>query len=523
MRNQDDIEAKSMTEQKIGYLRLHPRDNIAVAVRPLPLGESVEGIRIPAPVAAGHKLALSAIAAGQPVIKFGFPIGVAATAIQPGEHVHSHNVTTSLGAMEYPHWNDSAADRDGVVDSGTKATALGSPGATFWGYRRADGRVAARNEIWIINTVACVNQTAARLAERANRELLPQFSHIDGFQAFPHPYGCSQLGDDLAMTQRVLSGLINHPHAGAVLLLGLGCENNRMAEQLKSVHPEKMSQVIFFNTQEVGDELSEGQEALAKLAGLANEPRQIIPASELILGMKCGGSDGFSGITANPLLGRIADWHCAQGGTVLLTEVPEMFGAEAVLLDRCADADVHGQLIKMVEEFKDYFRSHNQPISENPSPGNKDGGITTLEEKSLGCVQKAGTQGVIRQIVEYGGHAASRLAGIALVNGPGNDGVSITNLATAGANVVLFTTGRGTPMGAPVPTMKVASNSELAAAKPAWIDFDAGRVLSGESDFDQLAHELYEQLLRTASGELLAKNELNGYREIAIWKTGVTL
>ena len=491
---------------------LNPNDNVAVALEPLPSGTQVEALLIQQSIPQGHKYATRNIQAGEPIIKYGLPIGTAQVDITAGHHVHEHNLATALGQVDYEDWSEPE-----VPTSALNPT-------SFQGFERPAGRVAIRNEIWIINTVACVNQTANRLAERGNQLLIPELTQVDGFHAFPHPYGCSQLGDDLDATQKILAGLVNHPHAAGVLILGLGCENNRMESQLESVDPEKMKTVRFFNTQDVQDEMEDGLEALRELAQtIDQQARSSVDSSRLILGMKCGGSDGFSGITANPLLGRLADKHAQMGGTVLLTEVPEMFGAETLLLSRCANSKIHHQLGQMVNDFKDYFRAHSQPISENPSPGNRDGGITTLEEKSLGCVQKGGTQSLIKQIVPYGGSADPGLGGIALINGPGNDGVSTTALTCAGANIVLFTTGRGTPLGGPAPTLKIATNTDLQKRKPAWIDFDAGQLISKGFSLDEMADQLFELVMQVSSGEVQARNEVNGYREIAIWKTGVTL
>lgn len=494
-------------------IQLNSADNVLVALCDLLSGQDVNGISTRSSIPQGHKIAIQPISKGETITKYGMPIGVATLDIQVGEHVHEHNMKTALGQSGFGGWTEPEIPDDFHQESSPQINV----------FLRPHHRIAIRNEVWIINTVACVNQTASRLAERANRELLPSLLNVDGFYAFPHPYGCSQLGDDLSDTQKILAGLINHPHAGGVLILGLGCENNRMESQLRSVEPEKNDRLIFFNTQDVSDEMEEGFSSLQRLAASVDQDkRQPSDVSRLVLGMKCGGSDGFSGITANPLLGKIADRHCAAGGTVLLTEVPEMFGAEQVLLSRCASVEVHQQLCEMVDDFKDYFRNHGQPISENPSPGNRDGGITTLEEKSLGCVQKGGTQALIKQVVGYGETATSGLGGIALVNGPGNDGVSTTALTTAGANIVLFTTGRGTPLGAPAPTLKISTNSTLAENKGGWIDFDAGQLLTGVT-LDEMASQLYALIRDVASGNQQTKNEVNGYREIAIWKTGVTL
>jgi altronate hydrolase len=391
--------------------------------------------------------------------------------------------------------------------------------ATFDGYRRADGRVATRNEVWIVNTVGCVNTAAERIA----REATARFGgRVDGIHAFAHPYGCSQLGDDLTHTQRALAGLVRHPNAGGVLVLGLGCENNQIASFLgiagDAVDPTRLR---AFNTQDVVDEVERGVELVGELVErMAADRREPCPASALVLGHKCGGSDGFSGITANALLGRVADRVTALGGGVILTEVPEMFGAERALMDRAADRRVFDELVRMINDFKSYFVRHGQPVYENPSPGNKAGGLTTLEEKSLGAIQKGGRATVTR-VVRYGEPAAR--SGLTLLEAPGNDGVSSTAMVASGATVLLFTTGRGTPLGFPVPTLKVSSNSDIAARKPHWIDFDAGRLLDGSATMDGLADELLQLILDVASGRRLANNERHGYREIAIWKHGVTL
>lgn len=509
-------------------MQLHPSDNVAVSLTGDPCGATFSGLGSGESVSAietipaGHKMAIATIDAQQIVYKFGLPIGLAARRILPGQHIHSQNLVTALADATYPVWRDPRS----VPIADTRQTTDGLPSAArrFLGYLRPDQRAAVRNEIWIVNTVACVNQTANQLAAWANRTLVGKKANLDGVYAFSHPFGCSQLGDDLAATQAILAALAKHPHAAGVLLIGLGCENNQMAQQLAAIGALAQTKLRHFSTQAVGDEMEQGRIYLNELADpLSTQSRVELDAAKLIIGMKCGGSDGLSGITANPLLGRIADRHCAAGGTVLLTEVPEMFGAEAVLLGRCQTESIYHHTIQMIDRFKDYFRGHGQPISENPSPGNKDGGITTLEEKSLGCVQKGGTTSLIKQIVPYGHQADAGLGGIALVDGPGNDGVSTTALTAAGANVILFTTGRGTPLGGPAPTLKIATNSDLACNKPGWIDFDAGALAKGQVSLDQLADQLYDQILQVASGCLETKAELNGYREIAIWKTGVTL
>jgi altronate hydrolase len=377
--------------------------------------------------------------------------------------------------------------------------------------------VGTRNEVWVLNTVGCVNHAAERIARLAADRYAGQ---VDGVHAFAHPYGCSQLGDDLHNTQRVLAGLLRHPNAGGVLILGLGCENNQLDALMNLAGPVDRERIRFFNTQDVIDELEQGtSEVAALMRRVSADTRTEVPVTDLVLGHKCGGSDGFSGITANPLLGRIADRLTALGGSVLLTEVPEMFGAEQALMDRAADRRVFDGIVGMVNDFKQYFLDHNQPVYENPSPGNKAGGLTTLEEKSLGAIQKGG-RATVTDVLRYGDRV--RAHGLSLLESPGNDGVSSTAMVVSGATLLLFTTGRGTPLGFPVPTIKVSSNSEIAAKKPHWIDFDAGRLLTGAANMPQLEDELFSFILEVASGRA-TNNERNGYREIAMWKAGVTL
>ena len=507
---------------------LHPRDNVGVCLAAAAAGEVREGVPLTVEVPAGHKFALRDIPAGEPVVKFGHPIGLATRAIAAGEFVHSHNLGTALREnLSYDFPASRVASARGASDAAGETVPTpnaphpdGMRLATFQGFRRPDGRAATRNEIWIVTTVACVNGAAERIAQLAAAEL-PADSPVEGVYTFPHPFGCSQLGDDLASTQAALAGLVNHPNAAAVLVLGLGCENNQLRQQLEAVGPVDPDRVRFFYSQEVPDEIQHGLAVVRELVAYASQfRREPIPASELVLALKCGGSDGYSGITANPLLGRLADRHAARGGTSLLSEVPEMFGAEQVLLSRCDDRQTFNALADTVNRFKDYFRAHGQPVSENPSPGNKAGGITTLEEKSLGCVQKGGGAPV-REVLDYGRPATPGLGGLSIVNAPGNDGTSCTAMTVAGAHLLLFTTGRGTPMGFPAPTLKVSTNSGLAARKPSWIDFDAGRLLAGE-DMDALTDDLESLVLATASGQP-TRNETNGYREIAVWKTGVTV
>jgi altronate hydrolase len=500
-------------------LKIHRLDNVAVALSPLRKGQRTGELLVLDAVPAGHKIALQTIRVGEAIIKYGYPIGIATAEIHPGQHVHIHNMASAMrGKLEARAFD---AARLAAAQSAHAASALSIP--TFDGYRRPNGSVGIRNEIWIVNTVGCVNHSATRIAERATRELVREGSAVEGIYTFNHPFGCSQLGEDMAYTQRLLAGLACHPNAAAVLVLGLGCENNQIQIFTEFLDDPTSARFRFFNAQDVDDELETGVRLVHELAEYASQfKREPVPASELILGLKCGGSDGLSGITANPLVGRVADTLAAVGGTSILTEVPEMFGAEDILLDRALNPAISDQIIHLVNSFREYFQRHNEPIDENPSPGNKEGGITTLAEKSLGCVQKGGTY-PIKQVLDYGQHASPDLGGIALLNGPGNDGVAGSVLSAAGAHMVLFTTGRGTPMGFPVPTLKISTNTPLAERKSNWIDFNAGPFADGTSTMDALAESLFQLVLDVASGRAHSRTELNGFREISIWKDGVTL
>jgi altronate hydrolase len=500
-------------------LQINRLDNVGVALRTLAKGERTEEILALDVVPAGHKIALRSIRMGEAVVKYGYPIGIATAEIQAGEHVHVQNMASVLDGKVAARAFD--AKPDAISQNGQATSVLHPP--TFEGFRRPGGSVGIRNEIWVINTVGCVNHAATRIAQRAARELVHEGSAIEGIHTFNHPFGCSQLGDDLVYTQRLLAGLAKHPNAAAVLVLGLGCENNQMKEFMKYLDPSDAARFRYFNAQDVADEVEAGVRLVHVLAEYAGQfKREKISASELILGMKCGGSDGLSGITGNPLIGRVADKLAAAGGTSILSEVPEMFGAEEILLHRAMNADVSDATVHLVNAFREYFHRHGEPIDENPSPGNKEGGITTLAEKSLGCVQKGGTFPV-KQVLDYGQQASPGLGGIALLNGPGNDGVSGSVLSAAGAHMVLFSTGRGTPMGFPVPTIKISTNTSLAERKSGWIDFNAGPFADGTSTMSKLGDELFQLVLDVASGRVLTKTELNGYREISIWKDGVTL
>lgn len=453
----------------MGYYIINPKDNVKVNLDN------------------GHKYALRNINKGEEIIKYGFPIGIATEDIPENAHVHSHNLKTLLAGLKEYSYNPNFEKSESI-----------NP-ITIDAFVRNNGDIGIRNDIWIINTVGCINKTAEKIA-----------SLTDSF-AFTHPYGCSQLGEDYTTTQKILCGLIKHPNAGGVLVLGLGCENNNISELKKVLGDYDEKRIRFLNIQDCEDEIVEAIKIIDELKEICkNDVRKLVPISKLKLGLKCGGSDGLSGITANPLCGKVSDKLISMGGTAVLTEVPEMFGAEQLLMNRCENETVFNKTVELINNYKQYFINHNEPVSENPSPGNKEGGITTLEEKSLGCVQKGGTA-IVTDVLDYGDILSKQ--GLNLLNGPGNDMVAVTNLTAAGCHLILFTTGRGTPLGAPIPTLKVATNTALANKKVHWIDFDAQQC--NEND-------LLNLIVETSNGKQ-SKNELNSYREIAIFKDGVTL
>ncbi len=444
----------------------------------------------------GHKYALCDIPVGENIIKYGCPIGHATAPIKKGDHVHTHNIKTNLsGQLEYTYNGSECVVKSVHTDK------------TFMGYRRPNGEVGIRNEVWIINTVGCVNKIAERLAK------------LTGAKSFSHPFGCSQLGDDQKLTQLILKGMVNHPNAAGVLVLGLGCENNNISVFKEILGEYDENRVKFLNCQDFDDEITEGIKLIEELKAYADTfEREPINVAELRIGLKCGGSDGYSGITANPLVGSLSDRIISYGGSCVLTEVPEMFGAETLLMDRAVNKEVFDKTVNLINNFKEYYERHNQVIYENPSPGNKAGGITTLEEKSLGCVQKGGLSPVV-DVLDYGDRLSKN--GLSLLNGPGNDIVAVTNLMAAGVHMILFTTGRGTPLGSAVPTVKIATNNNLAKNKSNWIDFDASSLLTGTT-MDALTDNLLDYIISVATGKE-TKNEINDYREISIFKDGVTL
>ncbi|MDD6142800.1 MAG: altronate dehydratase family protein [bacterium] len=489
-------------------LKISAGDSVAVALVALNAGTEVdvEGQKVvlATDVPAGHKFALKDIAQGEAIIKYGYPIGQAKCDIAVGSHVHVHNLKTLLSSeLTYEHHPD-------VQELESKEP------VTFMGYPRKDGRVGVRNELWILPTVGCVNDVA-RALERKAQKLVG--GGVENVYAFPHPYGCSQMTEDQDNTRQILADLATHPNVGGVLLLGLGCENSSIDHIRAHMGEYDESRVRFLVCQQVEDEVSAAMELLEELAAqMKDEVRVPCPASKLVIGLKCGGSDGFSGITANPAIGGFSDLLIAQGGSTILTEVPEMFGAETILMDRCQTTELFEKTVSLINDFKRYFEEHHQTIYENPSPGNKAGGISTLEDKALGCTQKSGFAPV-KDVLKYGQKVEKQ--GLNLLSAPGNDLVAATALAASGSQIVLFSTGRGTPFASPVPTVKIASNEPLANKKSNWIDFNAGRLLSG-MELPELAQDLMDYVIRVASGEQVC-SEKNGYHDLAIFKTGVTL
>lgn len=490
------------------YRRINPSDNVAVALTDLRKGTEACGVRLLEDIPSGHKFALEDIPEGGTVIKYGFPIGVLTSNVCAGSLVDHTCLKSGLsGLMEYS-FNPVPFKRE-----------VWSTNRTFQGFIRKNGDVGVRNQIWIIPTVGCVNGIVNELASRFSNEIRGREGSVDAVIPFPHNYGCSQLGEDHENTRKILADLLHHPNCGGALVVSLGCENNQLEDFLKEAGDYDRERVATMRVQDVeGDELKCGLELLRHLHSAASRDRRTpVPVSALKVGLKCGGSDGFSGITANPLLGSFSDWLVASGGTAVLTEVPEMFGAETILMDRCRDREVFDRTVKLINDFKAYFISNGQAVYENPSPGNKAGGISTLEEKSLGCVQKGGSSPV-SDVISYAGRVKEK--GLILLSSPGNDMVSSTALAASGCQMMLFTTGRGTPLGSFIPTVKVSTNSSLAQKKPGWIDFDAG-VLT-ESGMEDVLTRFVDCVLEIADGRL-SRSEIIGSREMAIFKSGVTL
>ncbi|MCD8290305.1 MAG: altronate dehydratase family protein [Prevotella sp.] len=497
--------------EQVSFIKINPADSVVVCLRNHTKGETItvdgNAITILQDTPAGHKVIIRDTAAGENVIKYGYPIGHAKEDLKAGQWVNENNLKTNLSgtlSYEYKPVNEELQ--------------IANDNLTFNGYVRKNGEVGIRNEVWVVPTVGCVNGIAENLANRLEKET--NLEGIDAVHAWHHNYGCSQLSEDHENTKKILRDIVLHPNAGAVLVLSLGCENNQPDVFEKLLGDYDKDRIKFLIVQNVqGDEVEEGMKILRGLYNIAkNDKRTVCPLSELRVGLKCGGSDGFSGITGNPLVGEFSDYLVAQGGTSILTEVPEMFGAETILMNRCKTVELFDQTVKMVNDFKEYFLSHGEPVGENPSPGNKKGGISTLEDKALGCTQKCG-RAPVSGVLKYGDRL--QVKGLNLLSAPGNDLVAATALASAGCQIVLFTTGRGTPFGTFIPTMKISTNSTLYKNKPNWIDFNAGELVDG-TDMKTLVGKFVEKIIAVANGEQTC-NEKNGYREISIFKNGVTL
>ena len=491
------------------YLKINPADSVVVCLEPKKKGDIIvidgRAITVNQDTPAGHKVLIKDVAQNEDIIKYGYPIGHAMQSMKAGDWVNENNLKTNLsGTLEYTY------------NPVNEPLNISNQNRTFKGYIRKNGDVGIRNEIWVVPTVGCVNGIAERLVNKLKAEVN---DGVDNIYAWHHNYGCSQLSEDHENTRKVLRDICLHPNAGAVLVLSLGCENNQPEEFMAMLGDYEKDRIKLLVTQRVDDEMEAGMQILHQLYDIASKDvRTDVPVSKLRVGLKCGGSDGFSGITANPLVGEFSDWLVAQGGTSVLTEVPEMFGAETILMNRCTSKELFEQTVSMVNNFKNYFLSHGEPVGENPSPGNKAGGISTLEDKALGCTQKCG-KAPVSGVMEYGDRLQN--PGLNLLSAPGNDLVASTALASCGCHLVLFTTGRGTPFGTFVPTMKIATNPDLARRKANWIDFSAGQLIEGRT-MQELVPEFIDKVMAVASGEP-AKNEINDYREISIFKNGVTL
>lgn len=491
-------------------IKINENDNVAVALRPIAKGTSLDvaGAKVVTveDIPQGHKFALRPIKEGEPVIKYGFRIGFAKQDIETGAWIHVHNVKTALGELLDYTYNPTGVDVEPTEE------------AFFNGYIRKNGKVGVRNDVWIIPTVGCVNSVVREIENRA-KAMLKDYANVEDVYSFNHPYGCSQMNDDQENTRTILADLINHPNAGAVLVVGLGCENSNIDVLKNYIGEYDEQRVKFVVSQEYDDEIEESLNQLKDLFEYANAfTREPVSAKELVVGLKCGGSDGLSGITANPLVGKFSDILVSKGGTTILTEVPEMFGAETLLMDRCANEELFNKTVALVNDFKNYFKSHDAVIYENPSPGNKKGGISTLEDKSLGCTQKSGSS-LVRGVLKYGETVQTK--GLNLLSAPGNDLVAATALASAGAHIVLFTTGRGTPFASPVPTVKISTNSNLNGKKSNWIDYNAGRLVE-DVPMEELSKDFFNYVLEVASGKKV-KAEISGFHDLAIFKQGVTL
>lgn len=493
------------------FIKINECDNVIIALRDYKKDEVInledEKITLLEDINRGHKIAIKNINKGENIVKYGLPIGYALEDIKVGSWVHTHNTKTNLKDLNTYSYTPKFTDRKLDLED-IKVNV----------YKRKNGDVGVRNELWIVPTVGCVNGIAQRIKDAFLAEVGEL--EIDNINVLTHNYGCSQLGEDHVNTRIILQNTVKHPNAGGVLVLGLGCENNQVAEFKKTLGEYDRERVKFLISQDVEDEIEIGKNILLDLYNqMKNDKREEVSISAINFGLECGGSDGLSGITANPMLGYFSDYIIALGGTTVLTEVPEMFGAETLLMERCKDEETFEKCVHMINDFKEYFIKNGQEIYENPSPGNKKGGITTLEDKSLGCTQKSGTSKVI-DVLKYG--EVLKEKGLNLLSAPGNDLVATTALAAAKCHLVLFTTGRGNPYGGYVPTVKISTNTQLYEKKRKWIDFNAGRIVTENMSFEEITKEFIDYIVSVINGEK-TNNEKNRFQEIAIFKSGVTL
>ena len=500
------------------FVLLNPRDSVVVALRGFQAGDTLalgeEAIQLLDSVPPGHKVAIRPVAAGEPIFKFGWSIGVATKPIRVGQHVHTQNVKCD-------HHIDLEA-----ISTDVPAELPRLEGHTFEGFRRADGRVGTRNYLAVISNVNCSASVARMIASRFDQQTLAAFPNVDGVISFRHEGGCAMAfnGSRHRMLSRVLGGMARHPNIGGFLLVGLGCEQGTLDHLVQSQGLQGEA-VPVLSIQSAGGTSKTVERGVEIAAGLLKQvngfQRETVPASHLVLGTECGGSDGYSGITANPALGAAADRLVACGGTAILSETSEIFGAEHLLTRRARSRAVAEKLLERIEWWKWYCSNYGEELDNNPSVGNKAGGLTTITEKSLGAVSKGGTT-PLEAVYEYAEPVQQQ--GFVVMDTPGFDPASVTGMVAGGANLIAFTTGRGSCFGSkPTPTFKIASNTRLFQQLPEDMDFNAGQVVEGRS-VDEVGQELFSRLLDTASGKPTCSEALGiGDEEFVPWLVGPVL
>jgi altronate hydrolase/galactarate dehydratase len=503
-----------------GFIKLRADDNVVIALRALPAGTELEGVSgaLLAPVHPGHKIACKLIPAGENVVRYGQIIGQAKADIQPGEHVHSHNLGMeghSLQDHEFASQNTPLAPIEA--------------GRTFQGYRRADGRTGTRNYIGILTSVNCSGSVAQFVAEAAERNgLLDRFPNVDGVVPIVHGTGCGMSGENegYAALFRTLSGYAQHPNFGGILLIGLGCEVMQVSDLVGGRPIRSDGALRYMTIQQQGGTrrtIEKGLEELEGIAQIANKAtRSPAPISDITVGMQCGGSDGYSGITANPALGYASDLLVRHGGTTILSETPEIYGAEHLLTSRAETASVGEKLLERVRWWEDYTARNGGEMDNNPSPGNKRGGLTTILEKSLGAVAKGGTA-PLAGVYEFGEQVDRK--GFVFMDSPGFDPCSVTGQVASGANLVVFTTGRGSVSGyKPTPCIKLATNSDMYGRMSEDMDLNCGDIVTDGVSIEEKGEELLELMIRVASGEKTKSEQLGfGGVEFVPWQIGAVM